>query len=208
MVTSVFKNLVFKTSCESIEIHHWSIPHCGQPQQFNIQHSKSQNCAQRLRVLKIYSCYPRYSCSKISCSPCERLAANKDPWDRCDPCAKKYSCHSRNSCSKKFMVTSVFKNLVFKTSCESIEIHDWSIPHCGQPQQFNIQKSKLRSAPPCAKNIRVIRVITSLRSVGLRRISCSKEYTKGYALNWVLTKYILNDIEKIKERIGRIKKKI
>ena len=40
MVTSVFKNLVFKTSCESIEIHHWSIPHCGQPQQFNIQHSK------------------------------------------------------------------------------------------------------------------------------------------------------------------------
>ena len=33
------------------------------------------------------------------------------------------------------------------------------------------------------KNIRVIRVITSLRSVGLRRISCSKEYIKGYALN-------------------------
>ena len=48
---------------------------------------------------------------------------------------------------------------------------------------FNIQNSTLRSAPPCANNIRVIRVITSLRSVGLRRISCSKEYIKGYALN-------------------------
>mgnify|MGYP007021639175 CR=1 FL=1 len=67
------------------------------------------------------------------------------------PCAKKYSCHSRNSCSKKFMVISVFKNLVFKTSRESIEIHHWSIPHCGKPQQFNIQNSTLRSAPPREK---------------------------------------------------------
>ena len=95
-----------------------------------------------------------------------------------DPCAKKYSCHSRNSCSKKFMVTSVFKNLVFKTSRESIEIHHWSIPHCGKPQQFNIQHSKLNIALRVSawKDIRVIRVITSLRSVGLRRISCSKKY--------------------------------
>ena len=51
MVISVFKNLVFKTSCESIEIHHWSIPHCGQPQQFNIQHSKL-NIALRASVCK------------------------------------------------------------------------------------------------------------------------------------------------------------
>ena len=90
---------------------------------------------------------PRSVCKKYSCSKnCERTAANKDPWDRWDPCAKKYSCHSRYSCSKKFMVTSVFKNLVFKTSCESIEIHHWSIPHCGQPQQFNIQHSKVKIA--------------------------------------------------------------
>ena len=52
MVTSVFKNLVFKTSCESIEIHHWSIPHCGQPQQFNIQYSKVK-IALRASVCKI-----------------------------------------------------------------------------------------------------------------------------------------------------------
>ena len=44
-------NLVFKTSRESIEIHHWSIPHCGQPQQFNIQHSKL-NIALRASVCK------------------------------------------------------------------------------------------------------------------------------------------------------------
>ena len=45
-------NLVFKTSRESIEIHHWSIPHCGQPQQFNIQHSKL-NIALRASVCQI-----------------------------------------------------------------------------------------------------------------------------------------------------------
>ena len=106
-------------------------------------------CAKKIFVLSEYSCSKNtewHPCSKISCSPCERPAANKDPWDRWDPCAKKYSCHSRNSCSKKFMVISVFKNLVFKTSCESIEIHHWSIPHCGQPQQFNIQHSKVKIA--------------------------------------------------------------
>ena len=64
MVISVFKNLVFKTSRESIEIHHWSIPHCGQPQQFNIQHSKVK-IALRASVFKKYSCYPSYSCSKV-----------------------------------------------------------------------------------------------------------------------------------------------
>ena len=56
-------NLVFKTSRESIEIHHWSIPHCGQPQQFNIQHSKL-NIALRASVCKKYSCHSLYSCSK------------------------------------------------------------------------------------------------------------------------------------------------
>ena len=160
-------------------------------------------------MLKIYSCYPRYSCSKISCSPCERLAANKDPCDRWDPCAKNirvirvirvqkkswwHPC-SKISCSKHLVRASKFI------------IGQFYIAASRNNSTFNIQKSKLRSAPPCANNIRVIRVITSLRSVGLQRISCSKEYTKGYALNWVLTKYILNDIEKIKERIGRIKKK-
>ena len=65
MVTSVFKNLVFKTSCESIEIHHWSIPHCGQPQQFNIQYSKVK-IALRASVCKKYSCYPRYYLPSVS----------------------------------------------------------------------------------------------------------------------------------------------
>ena len=46
-----FALFVFKTSRESIEIHHWSIPHCGQPQQFNIQHSKL-NIALRASVCK------------------------------------------------------------------------------------------------------------------------------------------------------------
>ena len=58
----------------------------------------------------------------------------------------------------------------------------------------NLVFKKNREWHPCSNNIRVIRVITSLLSVVLRRISCSKEYIKGYALNWVLTKYILNDI--------------
>ena len=88
MVTSVFKNLVFKTSCESIEIHHWSIPHCGQPQQFNIQHSKvkialrasvCKNNIRVIRVIRVQKNIERDPCSKISCPPCERPAANKDP---------------------------------------------------------------------------------------------------------------------------------
>ena len=60
-------------------------------------------------------------------------------------------------------VESVFISFVsfsFNKPHVSIDIHHWAIPHCGQPQQFNIQKSTLRSAPPCAKkNIRVIRII-------------------------------------------------
>lgn len=80
---------------------------------------------------------------------------------------QKYSCHSRNSCSKKFMVTSVFKNLVFKTSCESIEIHHWSIPHCGQPQQFNIQHSKVKIA---------LRASVFKKYLCHSHYSCSKKY--------------------------------
>jgi hypothetical protein len=82
----------------------------------------------------------------------------------CDPCSK-------ISCSKHLVRASKFI------------IGQFHIAASRNNSTFNIQKSKLRSAPPCANNIRVIRVITSLRSVGLRRISCSKEYTKGYALN-------------------------
>ena len=118
MVISVFKNLVFKTSRESIEIHHWSIPHCGKPQQFNIQNSTLRSappCANNIRVIRVITSLRSVVLRRISCS-------------------------------KKDRVTSVFKNLVFKTSCESIEIHHWSIPHCGQPQQFNIQHSKVKIA--------------------------------------------------------------
>ena len=50
----------------------------------------------------------------------------------CDPCTKNI-----------FVLSELF---VFKTSRESIEIHHWSIPHCGKPQQFNIQHSKLNIA--------------------------------------------------------------
>ena len=59
------------------------------------------------------------------------------------PCAKEYSCHSLYYLPT---VSGPTANLVFKTSRESIEIHHWSIPHCGQPQQFNIQHSKLNIA--------------------------------------------------------------
>ena len=59
------------------------------------------------------------------------------------PCAKEYSCYSLYYLPT---VSGPTANLVFKTSRESIEIHHWSIPHCGQPQQFNIQHSKLNIA--------------------------------------------------------------
>ena len=76
-------------------------------------------------------------------APSERPAANKDPWYPWDPCAKEYSWHSLYYLPP---VSGPTANLVFKTSRESIEIHHWSIPHCGQPQQFNIQHSKLNIA--------------------------------------------------------------
>ena len=45
-------------------------------------------------------------------------------------------------------------------------------------RSIRVQKSHVKDPwdpwDPCAKNIRLIRLITSLRSVGLRRISCSK----------------------------------
>ena len=129
-VTSVFKNLVFKTSCESIEIHHWSIPHCGQPQQFNIQHSKVK-IALRASV-----------------------------------------------CKKIFVLSALF---VFKKIHGDICVQKSRVPHVSAPPRTKIREiGEIRVQD---KNIRVIRVITSLRSVGLRRISCSKEYIKGYALN-------------------------
>ena len=46
------------------------------------------------------------------------------------------------------------------------------VPHVSAPPRTKIRESEIR----VHKNIRVIRVITSLRSVGLRRISCSKKY--------------------------------
>ena len=36
---------------------------------------------------------------------------------------------------------------------------------------------------PCAKNIRYIRAITSLWSVGLRQISCSKTYSSAWQIH-------------------------
>ena len=71
------------------------------------------------------------------------------------PCAKKYSCHSRNSCSKKFMVTSVFKISCSKhlVRASKFIIGQFHIAASRNNSTFNIQKSKLRSAPPCAKKI-------------------------------------------------------
>ena len=95
----------------------------------------------------------------------------------CDPCAKNI-----------FVLSEIF---MFKKIHGDIRVQKSRVPHVSAPPRTKIREiGEIRVQD---KNIRVIRVITSLRSVGLRRISCSKEYTKGYALNWVLTKYILND---------------
>ena len=67
-----------------------------------------------------------------------------------------------------------------RSVCE-INIFVRFVPHVSAPPRTKIREiGEIRVQD---KNIRVIRVITSLRSVGLRRISCSKEYMKGYALN-------------------------
>ena len=62
-----------------------------------------------------------------------------------------------------------------------IRVQKSRVPHVSAPPRTKIREiGEIRVQD---KNIRVIRVITSLRSVGLRRISCSKEYIKVYALN-------------------------
>ncbi len=54
-----------------------------------------------------------------------------------------------------------------RSVCE-INIFVRFVPHVSAPPRTKICEIRV------LKNIRVIRVITSLRSVGLRRISCSK----------------------------------
>ena len=63
---------------------------------------------------------------------------------------------------------------VHKTPCRSLFISfvsfSFNSPHVSIPTRTSIRASEIR----VLKNIRVIRIITSLRSVGLRRILCSK----------------------------------
>ena len=77
-----------------------------------------------------------------------------------------------------FVLSALF---VFKKNHGDICVQKSRVPHVSAPPRTKIREiGEIRVQD---KNIRVIRVITSLRSVGLRRISCSKEYIKGYALN-------------------------
>ena len=73
-----FVSFSFNSHHVSIDIHHWAIPHCGQTQQFNIQHSKV-NIALRASACKNYSLNSDYSCSKnlVFKPPVSALAANK-----------------------------------------------------------------------------------------------------------------------------------
>ena len=58
-------------------------------------------------------------------SSCERTAANKDPRDPRDLCAKKYSFYSCDSCSKNILwFKKIRVRFVFKTSHVSIEIQN------------------------------------------------------------------------------------
>ena len=81
-------------------------------------------------------------------------------------------------CAKIIFVLSAL--FVFKKIQSDIRVQKSRVPHVSAPPRTKIREIGEIRVP---KNIRVIRVITSLRSVGLRRISCSKEYIKGYALN-------------------------
>ena len=123
-IESIFISFVsfsFNSHHVSIDIHHWAIPHCGQTQQFNIQHSKV-NIALRASACKII---------------------------------------------RSIRLIRVQNNLVFKPPVSAK-------PRTKIREIREIRvciKYRVRSA---WKDIRVIRIITSLRSVGLRRISCSK----------------------------------
>ena len=193
-----------------IRVQKSRVPHVSAPPRTKIREIGEIRVPKNIRVIRVITSLRSVGLRRISCS-------KNTEWHPC----------SKISCSKHLVRASKFI------------IGQFHIAASRNNSTFNIQKSKLRSAPPCAKNIfvlsalfvfkkihgdicvqksrvphvsapprtkireigeirvpkniRVIRVITSLRSVGLRRISCSKEYIKGYALNWVLTKYILND---------------
>ena len=73
-----FVSFSFNSHHVSIDIHHWAIPHCGQTQQFNIQHSKV-NIALRASVCKkLFVSFGLFVFIIISCSnSSERPAANK-----------------------------------------------------------------------------------------------------------------------------------
>ena len=116
-VESVFISFVsfsFNSHHVSIDIHHWAIPHCGQTQQFNIQHSKV-NIALRASACKIIrsirlirvqnnlvfkppvSAPPRTKIREIRAIRVRIKRQSKI-------CVKKYSCHSKYSCSKDLVI--------------------------------------------------------------------------------------------------------
>ena len=68
----------------------------------------------------------------------------------------------------------VFTKLRIESVFISFVSFSFNKPHVSVPT-----RTCIRVWDPCAKWIRVIRVITSLRSVGLRRISCSKHLVRA-----------------------------
>ena len=110
----------------------------------------------------------RISCSNISCSTCERTAANKDPWDQWDPCAKKYSCHSRYSCSKKSRVQT--SRVPYVSAPPRTKIREIRVQKKIRfIRKIRVQK-KYRVRSVCQKNIRVIRVIRVQKNLVFKHI--------------------------------------
>ena len=79
-----FVSFSFNSHHVSIDIHHWAIPHCGQTQQFNIQHSKVKIALRASVCKKIFvlsALLPPFGQWAYGES---RVQKNTE----CDPCAK------------------------------------------------------------------------------------------------------------------------
>ena len=88
---------------------------------------------------------------------------------------QKSKLRSAPPCAKNIFVLSAL--FVFKKIQSDIRVQKSRVPHVSAPPRTKIREiGEIRVQD---KNIRVIRVITSLRSVGLRRISCSKHLVRA-----------------------------
>ena len=127
-VESVFISFVsfsFNSHHVSIDIHHWAIPHCGQTQQFNIQHSKV-NIALRASACKklfvSFALLPPFGLWAFGESRVQNLVflmwaprREQYPCDPWDPCALK-----KQSKIRMQIIFVSFALFVFKIiSCSS-----------------------------------------------------------------------------------------